>query len=225
MIVNLSPRMKLKMACLALGVFLHGSVFAETTITVPEELVVVSINNQNIKSGLFKSQKDYKVDSGQVQLNLRYQQYFELHNARHEIVKSGIISVHTPELKDNQRYRLTLVNPPQDVDEAKKFANDPIIAVYDQNNTLVSQQSALNVATKPSIGAGLFTKSIDLTNKQPLVQEDVQTVNVSNQIQFKSAQQNTTTSTLKAVDQQLIQLWQRASKTERQSFMSWLADQ
>lgn len=225
MIVNLSPRMKLKMACLALGVFLHGSVFAETTITVPEELVVVSINNQNIKSGLFKSQKDYKVDSGQVQLNLRYQQYFELHNARHEIVKSGIISVHTPELKDNQRYRLTLVNPPQDVDEAKKFANDPIIAVYDQNNTLVSQQSALNVATKPSIGAGLFTKSIDLTNKQPLVQEDVQIVNVSNQIQFKSAQQNTTTSTLKAVDQQLIQLWQRASKTERQSFMSWLADQ
>lgn len=225
MIVNLSPRMKLKMACLALGVFLHGSVFAETTITVPEELVVVSINNQNIKSGLFRSQKDYKVDSGQVQLNLRYQQYFELHNARHEIVKSGIISVHTPELKDNQRYRLTLVNPPQDVDEAKKFANDPIIAVYDQNNTLVSQQSALNVATKPSIGAGLFTKSIDLTNKQPLVQEDVQTVNVSNQIQFKSAQQNTTTSTLKAVDQQLIQLWQRASKTERQSFMSWLADQ
>lgn len=225
MIVNLSPRMKLKMACLALGVFLHGSVFAETTITVPEELVVVSINNQNIKSGLFRSQKDYKVDSGQVQLNLRYQQYFELHNARHEIVKSGIISVHTPELKDNQRYRLTLVNPPQDVDEAKKFANDPIIAVYDQNNTLVSQQSALNVATKPSIGAGLFTKSIDLTNKQPLVQEDVQTVNVSNQIQFKSAQHNTTTSTLKAVDQQLIQLWQRASKTERQSFMSWLADQ
>lgn len=217
--------MKLKMACLALGGFIHGSVFAATTITVPEELVVVSINNQNIKSGLLKSQKDYKVDSGQVQLNLRYQQYFELHNARHEIVKSGVISIQTPELRDNQRYRLALVNPPQEVDEAQKFANDPIIAVYDQNNALVSQLSTLNVAAKPSIGAGLFAKTIDLTSTQPAAQKQAQTVTVSNQNQSKSTQQSKDVSTFNSVDQELIQLWQKASKTERQSFMSWLANQ
>lgn len=217
--------MKLKIVGLAFGVFVHGSVFAATTITVPEELVVVSINEQNIKSGLIKSQKDYKVDAGQVQLNLRYQQYFELHNARHEIVKSGVISIQTPELKDNQRYRLALVNLPQDVDEAKKIANDPIIAVYDQNNTLVSQQSALNVAAKPAIGAGLFTKTIDLAHTQPTVQKHVQTVIASNQNQSKSLQKSTNASRFNSVDQQLIHFWQKASKTERQSFMSWLANQ
>ncbi len=217
--------MKFKMTCLALGMFIHGSVFAAITITVPEELVVVSINGQKIKSGLIKSQKDYQVDAGAVQLNVRYQQYFELHNARHEIIKSGIISIQTPELKDNQRYHLALVNLPQEVDEAKKFANDPVIAVYDQNNTLVSQQSTLNVDAKHAIGSGLFGKTIDLTDTQLVAQNQAQPVVASSQTQFKKIHKNTNISTFDSVDQQLIQLWQKASKTERQSFMSWLANQ
>ena len=45
----------------ALGLMLSGSVFAAVTLSVPEEIVVLAVNDQEVNSGLIRKQNEYKV--------------------------------------------------------------------------------------------------------------------------------------------------------------------
>ena len=113
--------MAFKLGVAAIALMACSSAFSAVTISVPEEIKLLTVNDQEIRSGLFSSAQQVKVNAGENVINLRYQQYFEHHNGAHDILKSGVITLKTPILQDGENYRLALVNPPKDFDAAKEF--------------------------------------------------------------------------------------------------------
>lgn len=221
--------MAFKYGVAALALMLSGSVFAAATLSAPEEIVVLAVNDQEVNSGLIRKKNEYKVDAGQVALSVRYQQYFEHLNGEHDILKSGVVTVTAPDLKDGQTYKIALVNPPQRFEDAKKYAEQPTIAIYDNKNRLVVQQTGVNTEAKPWLGSGLFGKVIDLTSskKAPVNQPAAVYATTTSQSPATTSVAKTTQTVtdVNSADRQLIQIWQNASKAERQKFMTWLAEQ
>lgn len=221
--------MAFKYGVAALALMLSGSVFAAVTLSAPEEIVVLAVNDQEVNSGLIRKKNEYKVDAGQVAVSVRYQQYFEHLNGEHDILKSGVVTVTAPDLKDGQTYKIALVNSPQRFEDAKKYAEQPTIAIYDNKNRLVVQQTGVNTEAKPWLGSGLFGKVIDLTSskKAPVNQPAAVYATTTSQSPAATTVSKTTqtVSDANSADRQLIQIWQNASKAERQKFMTWLAEQ
>lgn len=104
-------------------------------------------------------------------VNVRYREYFEHLNGEHDIVKSGVVTIQATDLKDNQAYNLALVNAPKDFDSAKKYADQPTVALYDQNKKLVVQQTGANNEAQPWFtGSNLLSRTLDLTQKIKITQ-------------------------------------------------------
>jgi len=140
-----------------------------------------------------------------------------------------VVTVTAPDLKDGQTYKIALVNPPQRFEDAKKYAEQPTIAIYDNKNRLVVQQTGVNTEAKPWLGSGLFGKVIDLTSskKAPVNQPAAVYATTTSQSPATTSVAKTTQTVtdVNSADRQLIQIWQNASKAERQKFMTWLAEQ
>ena len=202
--------MGLRIAATAAVFLFSTSVFSAVTVTVPEEIKIVAVNDQEVKSGLLRSNQTYSLDAGINAISVRYNEFFQHSDNSHDILKSGVVTVKTPSLKDGETYRLALIQAPKDFDAAQKYKNQPIIGLYDAKNQLLVQQTGAKDAAKPWFGNRVLTKKLDMTTQvatpvhQPVA------------VYTQSADQN---------DQQLIQLWQKASKAERQKFMTWLAEQ
>ena len=223
--------MSLRVGVAAFGLLLSSSVFSAVTITAPEEIVILAVNGQEVNNGLIPSKKNnYQVDPGNLTLNVRYREYFEHLNGEHDIVKSGVVTIQTTDLKDNQTYNLGLVNAPKDFSQAKKFAEQPTVALYDQSKKLVVQQTGANNEAQPWFsGNSLLARTLDLTqkNKNNVVNQPAPIYAASTKNVAPVAVTATTvvSGNIKTTDQQLVDLWQKASKAERQKFMAWLAGQ
>ena len=202
--------MGLRIAATAAVFLFSTSVFSAVTVTVPEEIKIVAVNDQEVKSGLLRSNQTYSLDAGINAISVRYNEFFQHSDNSHDILKSGVVTVKTPSLKDGETYRLALIQAPKDFDAAQKYKNQPIIGLYDAKNQLLVQQTGAKDAAKPWFGNRVLTKKLDMTTQvaTPVHQPAA--------VYTQSADQN---------DQQLIQLWQKASKAERQKFMTWLAEQ
>ena len=195
--------------------------FSAVTITAPEEIKILAVNDQEVNTGLFRAKNNqYKVDAGKNSLSVRYNQYFEHLNGEHDIVKSGVITLTTPLLKDGESYALNLVNAPTNYETAKKYAEQPVIALFDQNKKLLVQQTGANTEQKPWLSQSLFGKVTDLTQKKSIPLN--QPAPVYSQTSVTESVEDRSIST---TDQQLIQLWKKSSKIERQKFMNWLGEQ
>ena len=202
--------MDLRIAATA-AVFLFSTpVFSAVTVTVPEEIKIVAVNDQEVNSGLLRSNQTYSLDAGVNAISVRYNEFFQHSDNSHDILKSGVVTVKTPSLKDGETYRLALIQAPKDFDAAQKYKDQPIIGLYDAKNQLLVQQTGAKDAAKPWFGNRVLTKKVDLTTQAATP------VNQPAAVYIQSADQN---------DQKLIQLWQKASKAERQKFMTWLAEQ
>ena len=223
--------MSLRVGVAAFGLLLSSSVFSAVTITAPEEIVILAVNGQEVNNGLIPSKKNnYQVDPGNLTVNVRYREYFEHLNGEHDIVKSGVVTIQTTDLKDNQTYNLALVNAPKDFSQAKKFAEQPTVALYDQSKKLVVQQTGANNEAQPWFsGNSLLARTLDLTqkNKNNVVNQPAPVYAASTKNVEPVAVTATTvvSGNIKTTDQQLVDLWQKASKAERQKFMAWLAGQ
>ena len=223
--------MSLRVGVAAFGLLLSSSVFSAVTITAPEEIVILAVNGQEVNNGLIPSKKNnYQVDPGNLTVNVRYREYFEHLNGEHDIVKSGVVTIQTPDLKDNQTYNLALVNAPKDFSEAKKFAEQPTVALYDQSKKLVVQQTGANNEAQPWFsGNSLLARTLDLTqkNKNNVVNQPapVYAASTTNVAPVAVTATTAVSGNIKTTDQQLVDLWQKASKAERQKFMAWLAGQ
>ena len=223
--------MSLRVGVAAFGLLLSSSVFSAVTITAPEEIVILAVNGQEVNNGLIPSKKNnYQVDPGNLTVNVRYREYFEHLNGEHDIVKSGVVTIQTPDLKDNQTYNLALVNAPKDFSQAKKFAEQPTVALYDQSKKLVVQQTGANNEAQPWFsGNSLLARTLDLTqkNKNNVVNQPapVYAASTTNVAPVAVTATTVVSGNIKTTDQQLVDLWQKASKAERQKFMAWLAGQ
>ncbi|WP_441374535.1 DUF2057 family protein [Acinetobacter lwoffii] len=202
--------MDLRIAATAAVFLFSTSVFSAVTVTVPEEIKIVAVNDQEVNSGLLRSNQTYSLDAGINAISVRYNEFFQHSDNSHDILKSGVVTVKTPSLKDGETYRIALIQAPKDFDAAQKYKNQPIIGLYDAKNQLLVQQTGAKDAAKPWFGNRVLTKKLDMTTQvaTPVHQPAA--------VYTQSADQN---------DQQLIQLWQKASKAERQKFMTWLAEQ
>jgi uncharacterized protein YccT (UPF0319 family) len=223
--------MSLRVGVAAFGLLLSSSVFSAVTITAPEEIVILAVNGQEVNNGLIPSKKNnYQVDPGNLTVNVRYREYFEHLNGEHDIVKSGVVTIQTTDLKDNQTYNLALVNAPKDFSQAKKFAEQPKVALYDQSKKLVVQQTGANNEAQPWFsGNSLLARTLDLTqkNKNNVVNQPapVYAASTTNVAPVAVTATTAVSGNIKTTDQQLVELWQKASKAERQKFMAWLAGQ
>ncbi len=143
--------MTLRLSVAAIGLLLSGSVFSAVTITAPEEIVILAVNGQEVNSGLFRSSKNnYKVDAGETNLSVRYQEYFEHLNGEHDIVKSGVVTIQTPTLKDGQTYKLAMVGVPKNMSKQRNMlSNQQSLYITQITNWLFSK---LVQTTKQNLG-------------------------------------------------------------------------
>lgn len=224
--------MTFKLSLITLGLVVSSSAFSAVTISAPEEIVVLAVNDQEVNAGILRTQKsDFKIDAGNTSISVRYQQYFAHNSGEHDILKSGVVTLYAPSLEDGKRYALRLVNAPKDFDLAKKYAEQPTIALYDQQNTLVVQQTGANNEAKPWLNGGIFGRALDLTQKKNSHQPAAVYANSATSsssaktTQITENHSNLPPAQASSEDQALIQMWKKASKTERQRFMNWLAEQ
>ena len=219
--------MAFKLGVAAIALMACSSAFSAAIIAVPEEIKLLAVNDQEIRSGLFSSAQQVKVNAGENVINLRYQQYFEHHNGAHDILKSGVITLKTPILQDGENYRLALVNPPKDFDAAKEFKDQPSVGLYNQKNQLLVQQTGAKASSTGWLGGSWLNKTLDTTQNSAAINQPAAVYTAAAVL----PSEETTSATLPTAkqtqgkEQQLIQLWQQASKVERQKFMSWLAEQ
>ena len=199
---------------------------AASTISVPEEIVVLAINDSKVKSSLFKKKNEYQVEAGELNLLVRYQEYFENGIQQHDIIKSDVVQINIPHLEDAQRYTLKLLNAPKDHDDAKKFAQQPSIALINQSSQPVQQTSKVLIDQRLGLLQGLINNS-NLSNTEEkasnfVSQTPTQAIK-SNQVSNRSSEIKD--ESVSSNDQHLIQIWQKSTKNERQKFMTWLAEQ
>lgn len=202
------------------------SVFSAVTLTAPEEIKIVGVNEREVNSGLIRKKQTYKLDPGSNSISVRYIEFFQHNDNSHDILKSDVVTVKTPELKDGESYRLALINAPKDFDTAQKYKDQPIIGLYDARNQLLVQQSGANSETKPLLGKSVLGKALDLTTKTVAPANQPAPVYPQAAVSPVVANLNSAETAIKtSTDQKLIQLWQQASKEERRKFMLWLAEQ
>ena len=224
--------MTLRLTVAAAALLFSSACFAAVTLTVPEEIKIVSVNDQEVSGGLFRSAEKYTLNAGENVINIRYSEFFQHSDNSHDILKSDIASIRTPELVDGQEYRLALINAPKNFDLAQKYKDQPVFGLYNKSNQLLVQQAGAKQEQKAIFSNGVFGNAIDLTKKnagsvnQPApVYTEVATVNSTKNKQEAVSVVATSSVSNVGVDQQLIQLWQKANKAERQKFMSWLVEQ
>ena len=223
--------MTLRLTVAAAALMLSSAGFAAVTLTVPEEIKIVAVNDQEVTGGLFRSTEKYKLNAGENLLTVRYSEFFQHADNSHDILKSGVAAIRTPALIDGQEYRLGLVNAPKDFDAAQKYKDQPIFGLYDRSNQLLVQQAGAKKEQKSIFSNGFLGNAVDFAKKEavpenqpsPVYAQSV-TVKSTNVASHITTPKNVTINE-NGADQQLIQLWQKASKAERQKFMSWLAEQ
>ena len=227
----------LRIALAATAFMMSNMAFSAVTLSVPEEIKIVAVNDQEVKVGLFRASDTFKIDAGSNQISVRYTEYFQHYDNSHDILRSGVVTLTTPHLQDGSHYRLALIDAPKDFDAAKKYKDQPIIGLYNAQNKLLVQQSGASGVTKPWFATVGTDKVVDLTTpkvQQPASiyaeagqdQQVVQHVqNTVTAVDQKSQLKRATTVDQGLASEALIQLWNKASKEERQKFMSWLATQ
>ncbi|WP_111884930.1 DUF2057 domain-containing protein [Acinetobacter sp. CFCC 11171] len=223
--------MTLRLTVAAAALMLSSAGFAAVTLTVPEEIKIVAVNDQEVTGGLFRSTEKYKLDAGENLLTVRYSEFFQHADNSHDILKSGVAAIRTPALIDGQEYRLGLVNAPKDFDAAQKYKDQPIFGLYDRSNQLLVQQAGAKKEQKSIFSNGVLGNAVDFAKKEAVPENQpspvyAQSVTVkSTNVASHIATPKNVTINENGADQQLIQLWQKANKAERQKFMSWLAEQ
>lgn len=215
--------MALRLTAAIAAMMVSSAAFSAVTVTAPEEIKIVAVNDQEVSAGLLRSNQQYKLDAGENTISVRYTEFFQHADNSHDILRSGIVTVKTPVLKDGESYRLALIDAPKDFDVAQKYKDQPIIGLYDQKKQLLVKQAGAKAEQKAWFSTGAFgSSSVDLTKTKTAAPANQPAPVYAQAVSVSGAEASVRAGT---ADQQLVQLWQKSSKQERQKFMSWLAEQ
>ena len=209
---------------------------AAVTLLVDDNIKVTAINGQELKQSLFQSStKEFTLQPGQHVITAKYDRLYNLPRDEHDYLRSGNISV-AADLADNQSYRLTMPNQPEDYAAAKKYAQRPSLAIQNNNTVIASQQgvgdnnssifSGLGKALGGVFGGG---GDAELQNQQAIAALGPSAVATQSNINSGTVSSNSYTVTpATTVNQatnkldQFMQLWLNATPAEREKMRQWI---
>lgn len=200
---------------------------ADVTLLTPEEIPVLALDDQEISLNFLRGRETaYKLDPGQHNVSVRYEQLFEHTNGDHDILKSGVVTI-PANFENGKTYKLKLVNPPKNFEIAQTYVTKPTIAVVDDAGRIIAQQTGVDNTAKPWLAGGLFGRVFDLRNSdsQQIAKnlEAQKKAQAANAVPVIAAPVNiVSTQGSAATLDQLKQLWQQATPAERQQFASWI---
>lgn len=221
----------------SLSVLAHSAV----TLVVDNNIKVTAINGQELKQSVFQPlTKSFTLQPGQHVLTAKYDRLYDLPRDEHDYLRSGNISV-AANLMDNQTYRLTMPNQPEDYAAAKEYAKQPTLAVQ-QNNTIIASQQSVGGSDSGIFSGlgkalgGVFGGGGDAQQQnqqaiaalgQPTANNQVNTqaavVTASNTYSaapVSNANQANATQSTATLDQ-FMQLWLKATPAEREKMRQW----
>ncbi len=221
---------KLSISTLLLGA---GSVsmlsHAAVTLVVDDNIKVTAINGQELQQSAFQPlTKSFTLQPGKHVITAKYDRLYNLSRDEHDYLRSGNISV-AAEMADNQTYRLTMPNQPEEYTAAKEYAERPTLAVQ-QNNTIVASQQSMggnNGGLFSGLGkalGGVFGGggNAELQNQRVIAALGQPTATPSN---VNSGAVSATTYTVAPAADTLdnfMQLWLQATPTEREKMRQWI---
>ncbi|WP_201575224.1 DUF2057 family protein [Psychrobacter sp. H8-1] len=196
---------------------------AAVKLLVDDNIKVTAINGQELKQSVFQPlTKEFTLQPGKHVITAKYDRLYNLNRDEHDYLRSGNVSV-AAEMMDNQTYRLTMPNQPEDYAAAKEYAEKPTLAVQQGNTVIASQQSV-------SSGGGLFSGlgnalggvfsgggDAQLQNQRAIAALD-QPSTTNQTVVTQTSSTVTSASTL----DQFMQLWLKATPTEREKIRQWI---
>ena len=221
---------------------------AAVTLLVDDNIKVTAINGQEISQSPFQPlTKTYTLEPGQHAITAKYDRLYKLPRDEHDYLRSGNVSV-MAQLADNQTYRLTMPNQPENYQAAKEYAKRPTLAIQ-QNGTIVSsQQSIANNSGGLFAGlgkalGGVFggggsdaeiqnqraIASLDQPNNQmPVASTNAQAMNTTpvTSNAYRALPVTTTTQAVQTTTtlDSFMQLWLQATPSERAKIRQWVQE-
>lgn len=196
---------------------------AAVTLLVDDNIKVTAINGQELKQSVFQPlTKEFTLQPGKHVITAKYDRLYNLRRDEHDYLRSGNISV-AAEMMDNQTYRLTMPNQPEDYAAAKEYAEKPTLAVQQGNTVIASQQSV-------SSGGGLFSGLGNALggvfsgggDAQLQNQRAIAALNQPSTTNQTVVTQTSNTVTSASTLDQFMQLWLKATPTEREKIRQWI---
>lgn len=210
---------------------------AAVTVLVDDNIKVTAINGQEIKQSAFQPlTKTFTLQPGQHAITAKYDRLYNLPRDEHDYLRSGNVSV-TAQLADNQTYRLTMPNQPEDYEAAKDYADQPTLAIQ-QNNTVIASQQGM-VGNKGGLFSGLG-KAIggvfggagdaELQNQRAIASLDQPAVANTSPAAMPKGNVNTTTAVQQSANvststntlDSFMQIWLQATPAEREKMRQWM---
>ncbi|WP_440454604.1 DUF2057 family protein [Psychrobacter sp. ASPA161_9] len=232
--ISASLLKKLTISTLLIGA---GSVsmlsHAAVTLLVDDHIKVTAINGQEVKQSAFQPlTKTFTLQPGQHAITAKYDRLYDLPRDEHDYLRSGNVSV-TAELAENQTYRLTMPNQPEEYKAAKEYAERPTLAVQQDNRVIASQQSiggnqgGLLSGIGKALG-GVFGGSSDaeLQNQRAIAALEQPTSTTGQQTAITQPKVNTgtvnsSTQSANTLDS-FMQIWLNATPAEREKMRQWI---
>ncbi|MEN6669097.1 DUF2057 family protein [Psychrobacter sp. B38] len=202
---------------------------ADVTLLVDDHIKVTAINGQELEQSIFQPlSKEFTLQPGRHAITAKYDRLYDLSHDEHDYLRSGNVSV-IAEMADNQTYRLTMPNQPEDYQAAREYAKQPTLAVQQGNTVVASQQgmggnqggllSGLGKALGGVFGgtddAGQQNQRVIASLDRPMATPQNTTTPVAAVRQTTSM--DTSTNTL----DQFMQLWLQATPAEREKMRQW----
>ena len=199
---------------------------AAVTLLVDNNIKVTAINGQELTQSLFQPlTKEFTLQPGQHVITAKYDRLYNLPRDEHDYLRSGNISV-AADMVDNQTYRLTMPDQPEDYEAARKYAKSPTLAIQ-QNNIVIARQKSLG-GNDGSIFSGLGKAlggvfggggDAQLQNQQAIAALGQNNTNTGT---VTSIKQTTNVSTSSSTLDQFMQLWLNSTPTEREKMRQWI---
>ena len=203
---------------------------AAVTLVVDDHIKVTAINGQELTQSVLQPlTKSFTLQPGKHVITAKYDRLYDLRRDEHDYLRSGNVSV-AAELADNQTYRLTMPNQPEDYAAAKKYAERPTLAIQSNNTIIASQESVGGNSNSLFSGlgkalGGVFGGSGDaeLQNQRAIAALDQPSVRTNKSVTTGATVTQTTSvnASTSSLDQ-FMQIWLQATPAEREKMRQWM---